>query len=210
MIYPPAPWTIQGNGFLNLHLLDISRVRSLIPPAFQVVPVLPGKTVGGVYVAYYDGTHSTMEYNELIIVSGLVAHGGKLGAWISHIYVDNPNSVAGGREIWGLPKELAEFEWTRDRSPGVQVRQGDRVLCSLRYTWQSPGLPLPPLTAPVFSQLNDQLLLFTAQGQFNLQLIGAELQIPAASPFAALGLGQAWLSFYSNPLKVTVQAPTIQ
>ncbi|MBF2029606.1 MAG: acetoacetate decarboxylase family protein [Oscillatoriales cyanobacterium C42_A2020_001] len=210
MMYPPAPWTIQGNGFLNLHLLDISRVRSLIPPAFQIVPVLPGKTVGGVYVAYYDRAKSTMEYNELIIVSGLVSHAGKIGSWISHIYVDNPRSVAGGREIWGLPKELAQFEWTGDRLPCVQVRQGDRVLCSLCCTWQSPGLPLPPLTASVFSQLSDQLLLFTAQGQFNLQLIGAKLQVPLESPFAALELRQAWLSFYSNPLKVVAKVPTVQ
>jgi acetoacetate decarboxylase len=35
--------------------------------------------------------------------------------------VDNPDSVAGGREIWGLPKELAEFSWLG----------GDRVLTFL-------------------------------------------------------------------------------
>jgi acetoacetate decarboxylase len=45
-----------------------------------------------------------LEYNELIIIAAVLGYKGKFGAWISHIYVDNPDSVAGGREIWGYLK----------------------------------------------------------------------------------------------------------
>ncbi|MDX2229216.1 MAG: acetoacetate decarboxylase family protein [Leptolyngbyaceae cyanobacterium bins.349] len=207
MTYPPPPWTIQGFGLLNVHLLDVDRVRSVIPAELQIIPVFPGKTVGGVFVASY-GLDSVMPYNELIVVSGLVAYKGKVGPWISHIYVDHPDSVAGGRDIWGLPKELAEFEWTLTGQPQVQVRQDDRPLCHLTAHWRSPSLPTPPIAAPVISKLRTDPVVFTASGSLNLQLAGVTLDVPPASPFASLELGQGWLSFYSDRLSVVVAAPS--
>lgn len=205
MNYPPAPWTLQGYGFQSLHLLDVDRARPFIPSNLEIVQVFPGKTLGGVYIAYYSGT-PVQEYNELIIVSGIVSQAGKIGAWVSHIYVDNPDSVAGGREIWGLPKELAQFDWKLTGLPSVQVRQDDRPLCTLSCTWRSPTLNLP-LTAPVLSRLDSKLLMFEAHGKFNLQLIGSNLSVPTTSPFALLNLDQSWLSFYSDPLVVTIEPP---
>ncbi|HEY9821570.1 MAG TPA: acetoacetate decarboxylase family protein, partial [Candidatus Sericytochromatia bacterium] len=105
MTYPPAPWTLQGYAIQSLQLIDIERVRPLIPTEFEIISVLPGKTVGGVYLSYY-GSGSVLEYSELIVAAGMVRYSGKIGGWVSHIYVDNADSVAGGREIWGLPKEL--------------------------------------------------------------------------------------------------------
>lgn len=207
MTYPSAPWHLHGYGIQTLHLLDIDHARPFIPSDLSIVPVLPGKTLGGVYVAYY-GTDSVMEYNELIVVSGLVSHAGKIGSWISHIYVDNPDSVAGGRQIWGLPKELAQFKWSFKDSPSVEVRQGDRSLCSVQCTWRSPTIPLP-LAAPVFGMLDSKLLMFEGQGKFNLQIVGAKLHVPAESPFAPLNLGQGWLCVYSDPLSLTAGVPAI-
>lgn len=206
MSYPPAPWTIKGYGFLNLHLLEIERVRSYIPNEFQIISIFPGKTVGGVFITSY-GAGSTLNYSELIIVSGLVSHRGKIGSWISHIYVDNADSVAGGREIWGLPKELAQFNWNLTGQPSVQVIQADRALCSLSCQWRSLSFPIPSIAAPVFSTLDATPIEFEAQGSFNLQLSGTSLHIPASSPFATLNLEQAWLSFYSDRLSVIAGVP---
>jgi len=205
--YPPPPWTIQGNGFFSIHLLDIERVQSYIPREFKVVSIFPGKTIGGLYVASYNAS-SSLIYNELIVVAGLVFHSNKIGAWISHIYVDNPNSVAGGREIWGLPKELAQFQWSLSGEPRVQVTQGDRLLCNLACEWQLPAMPLPSLVAPVMSTLDAIPVLFQASSLLKLRLIKATLETSPDSPFADLNLGQGWLSFYSDRLSVVVNAPT--
>src|SRR5919199_4290949 len=124
MPYPAPPWTLQGYALQTLQLIDVERVRPLIPPEFDIVSVLPGKTIGGVYLSYY-GSGSVLEYSELIVAAGMVRYSGKIGGWISHIYVDNPDSVAGGRNIWGLPKELAEFTW--ERGEHITVRQGNRT-----------------------------------------------------------------------------------
>lgn len=207
MPYPPAPWTLQGYGFQALHLLDVERARRFIPSDLQIVQVFPGKTLGGVYLVYYS-TSPVEAYNELIVVSGIVTHAGKFGAWISHLYVDNPNSVDGGRNIWGLPKELAQFHWELGGLPQVRVSQNDRTLCTLACTGRSPSLNLP-LAAPVLSQLDSKLLLFNGHGKFNLQLIGSNLDVPSNSPFAPLNFGKSGLSFYSNSLEITVETPHV-
>lgn len=139
MTHPPAPWTLQGYAIQSAHLLDIERVRPYIPQEFGIIQVLPGKTVGGVYLSHY-GSGSVLEYSELIVVAGLVSYSGKFGGWISHIYVDNPDSVAGGREIWGLPKELAEFTWKKgDRiQPQSTNRFADGYDSEARHSRSSP------------------------------------------------------------------------
>ncbi|MBL1174893.1 acetoacetate decarboxylase family protein [Pantanalinema sp. GBBB05] len=205
MHYPAAPWHLQGYAIQTLHWLDIDRVRPTIPAALSIVPLFPGKTLGSVYIATYS-PGSSLEYNELIVVSGLVYHGHQWGAWISHIYVDDPRSVQGGRELWGLPKEMAQFTWQHDNQLSVQVRQGDRHLCSLQGHPRLPGIRLP-IAAPIMSQIQAQFCMFTGQGTLNWHLISSHLEVTNDSPFSSLGLGQGWLAWYSNPLSLTINSP---
>lgn len=204
MTYPQAPWTLQGFTLVTLQPIDIAQVRSLVPPELEIISVWPGKTVGGVYVASYSSS-SVLAYNELIVVAALTRYAGRFGTWISHIYVDNPDSVAGGREIWGLPKELAQFTWEQGRSC-VHIHQGDQLLCNLKLEWRLPGWQ-QQLTGYSFSALNTDLLFFRAQGELHLSLSGAKLQIPAKSPFSEVGLSQPWLSFYGDRLHLNVATP---
>jgi hypothetical protein len=89
-----------------------------------VVPTLRG----GIFLADYTG--GTLAYHELIVFSGLV---------VSHIYVDSEESMRGGREIWKLPKEMAEFTWSRS---AVEVRQDDKVLFRARMRRRPGRIPL--------------------------------------------------------------------
>jgi acetoacetate decarboxylase len=110
MSYPPAPWHLYGIALQSFHAIDVETAKQFVPLDFDIVSVLPGKTVGSVYLSVYE-PNSTLQYRELIVVPALVRYRGKIGAWISHIYVDNPQSVEGGRNIWGLPKQMADFTW---------------------------------------------------------------------------------------------------
>jgi len=148
-----------------------------------------------------------MEYNELIVVAGLARYADKIGAWISHIYVDNPDSVAGGREIWGLPKEMAEFTWENDRNR-VIVRQGNRLLCGLTYTQPSLALRLP-LSGMCFGSLDSDLLLFKGEFQSRVGLVSGELEVPAESAFARLNLGQPFLTVYCDDLRLVAGVPEV-
>ncbi|HCF26945.1 MAG TPA: acetoacetate decarboxylase [Cyanobacteria bacterium UBA11049] len=205
MPYPQSPWTLQGYAFQTLHLLDIDRVRSLIPPELNIISVFPGKTLGGVYLSYY-GQGSVLEYSELIVIAAVLNYKGKFGGWVSHIYVDNSDSVAGGREIWGLPKEMADFTWEHDNR--VTVRQGNRTLCSLGYNRQSFGWR-QWIGASSFSSMESNLLLFPAEAEFSLGLVGSKLEIPSESPFASLNIGQPLLTVHADNMSLKVKAPEV-
>jgi acetoacetate decarboxylase len=200
MSYPPAPWRLQGYGLQTLHLMDIDRVRHLVPAHLQIFSCLPGKTLGSLYVGRYEA-ESTLNYSELIVVPALIHNQGKVGVWISHIYVDNPDSIVGGREIWGLPKEMAEFEWEDKKAI---VRQGDRALCELRSSWQLPGIE-HPIQVPAFSLVNQQLSAFSGKGKVKWQGAGVDLQIPAESPLP--DLGRAWGAVRLSALDLQVESP---
>ncbi len=204
MAYPQAPWTLQGYAFQTVQLVDIDRVRPLVPSELEIISVWPGKTLGGVYLSSYQ-SGSVLEYNELIVIAAGLSYRGKFGAWVSHIYVDHPDSVAGGREIWGLPKELADFTWENGR---VTVRQGNRILCSLSYNrqgfgWQQRG------SASSFSTIGSDLLLFPFEFESRFGLVGSKLEVPAESPFASLSLGQPWLTISCDQLRLSVAAPEV-
>ena len=205
MPYPQAPWTLQGYAIQTLQPLDIDSVRPLIPSELEIISVWPGKTLGGVYLSHY-GSGSVLEYSELIVIAAFVTHKGKFGGWISHIYVDNPDSVAGGREIWGLPKELAEFTW--DNGSQVTVRQGNKLLCSLNYSQQGFGWR-QWLGASGFSTLGSDLLIFPAQLDADLSLISSKLEVPAESHFASLAIGQPWLTVRADQMILKVAAPEV-
>ncbi|MBU7585769.1 MAG: acetoacetate decarboxylase family protein [Nostoc sp. TH1S01] len=205
MSYPATPWMLQGKAIASLHLVNINQVRSLIPTEFQVFSVWPGKTLGCVYLAdYREG--SVLEYSELIVAPAVVSYQNQIGAWISHIYVDNADSVAGGREIWGLPKELADFTWEDDKR--VTARQGDRNLCTLNYTQQSLAWR-QRLTGSAFSVQGVELLKFSAECEARLGLISSQLDVPSESPFAGISLGQPFLTGRAEQMKLKVVHPEV-
>ncbi|MBF2018775.1 MAG: acetoacetate decarboxylase family protein [Hydrococcus sp. C42_A2020_068] len=206
--YPPVPWYLQGRAIQILNLVNIENSRPFVPPELEIVSLFPGKTLGGTYISTYE-SGSILEYNELIVVAALVRYQGKIGAWISHIYVDNEDSVAGGREIWGLPKEMAEFTWEKD---SVSVRQQERQLCRVRYKkewfsfatwWQQP------FSGNVFGGLESELLLFKSELKSQLGIVSGNLEIPQESPFARLNLGQPWLILNCQNLELVAGIPKV-
>jgi acetoacetate decarboxylase len=218
MSYPPAPWTLKGFAYQTVHLIDIAKASPHVPIGLEIVSVVPGKTIGGVYIAQYNAG-STLLYNELIVVAAIVRRSGKLGSWISHIYVDHPDSIQGGREIWGLPKEFAEFHWRKGDQGGVVVKQGDssernssefsgasRILCDLNLGWQF-NLWRQSGQALSYSQLGSELLMFEASAAANLAIVSAQLEIPNSSPFSRLIDSQPWLTVKAEGLDVRVGMP---
>lgn len=197
MPYPPAPWTLTGVALATPRLIDIDRARLFVPRDLDIVPVLPGKTLGMVFAAYYD---SDLSYSELIVAPALVRQG---GFWVSHIYVDNESSVAGGRDIWGLPKQLAHFGW---HPKGVDMHQGERLLCAIDHPQPFYTLRLPLMT-PSVSALGTALLAFTSHFRAGLGFSLGQLTVPDESPFAALHLSQAAPMFHLRHLHLRVDAP---
>jgi acetoacetate decarboxylase len=208
MSYPPAPWHLYGQALQSIYLVDLARAKELVPADLEIISVLPGKTLGSLYLSVYEA-NSTLEYHELIVVAALVRYQGKIGSWVSHIYVDNLESVAGGREVWGLPKEMADFTWS-DRS--IQVTQGDRSLCQVQYS--QGGLPLSPggksrIIGKGFSGLTEDVLAFAGDFKAKLKWVSSNITIPPESPLTKLNLGHPWLTLQFNELHLTANSPIV-
>lgn len=204
--YPPAPWHLQGQAVLSLQPIDVTLARSTLPPSLDIVQIFPGQTLGGLYWASY-GAGSTLTYHELIVVSALVQRGWRVGLWISHIYVDNPQSVAGGQQIWGLPKQRAEFSWELGEPTRIAVRQGTQLLCRIAYESSIP-LFRQKLPWASFGKLGNKLLWFNGSASVNPAWAKAvELEVPATSPFASLGLAKPWVTFAGKALSLDVNRP---
>jgi acetoacetate decarboxylase len=205
MNYPPAPWQLRGYATQTLNLVDIDRVRRFVPPELDIVAILPGKTIGSIYISEYQ-LDSVLTYNELIVAPALVRQRTKIGGWISHIYVDNPDSMAGGRAIWGLPKELAEF--TRIGRQ-ITVKQQAKTLCRLSYRSNllSDLKITPKITVPCFGNLNGNLLYFNNDFQGKVSLVDSNLEIPQSSPFASLNLSTPLLTIDLQDLSLVTGSP---
>ncbi|MFW6296363.1 MAG: acetoacetate decarboxylase family protein [Halothece sp.] len=211
MVYPQAPWQLKGYAIQTLQLVDVDQVRPLIPAELSVVSVFPGKTLGGIYLSSY-GAGSTLEYNELIVIAAIARYQDKTGSWVSHLYVDDSDSLAGGREIWGLPKEIASFTWEKDSTPlakysdRVTVRQGTATLC--RLSFNQPQLKLPiPFKMGSFGLQSANILFFNSEFKGDLGLTNSEVDLPPESPFSQLNLDQPWLSIYSPQFNFVANAP---
>jgi acetoacetate decarboxylase len=208
MSYPSAPWHLYGTALQSFHPIDVEKAKQFVPLDFDIVSVLPGKTVGSLYLSVYE-PHSTLQYHELIVVPALVRHRGKIGAWISHIYVDNPQSVEGGRNIWGLPKQMADFTWD-DRQ--VTVSHDNNMMCQVDRS--SIEVPLSlwqkiKASADVFGGLERDVLAFQGNLEAQLNWSPFKLNIPAQSPFAAIELGDPLFTVQFDGLHLKANPPEI-
>lgn len=187
-----------------LRLTDANRARQLVPPAMRVVQILPGWTIAGVYCARYE-RGSSLSYSELAVAAALVANRSRIGFWISHIYVDDPLSIAGGREIWNLPKRFAQFAWGRNGN-AVSVTEGSLTLC--RMTWEacSPRLRLP-VVAPVLVQSPAGVRWFWTKGSCRLARCRAGITAHRDSPVARLDLTRSRHALAAGDLTLTIPPP---
>jgi hypothetical protein len=104
--YPPAPWAMVGSLWVTLFRV-----------AEPVDALRPAGLYGAAFVSYEEG--SPLTYSELLVARpAKPTGGGARRVSITDIWVDSPASVAGGRELWAIPKGLADFRLeTEHRGP---------------------------------------------------------------------------------------------
>ncbi len=81
-------------------------------------PDRPPGVYGAAFVDYQDG--GVLTYHELL-VARLVTDGRTPRVRVTDIWVDSPASMAGGRALWAIPKQLADLR-LRESSRGPASR----------------------------------------------------------------------------------------
>ncbi|WP_121258088.1 acetoacetate decarboxylase family protein [Nocardioides ferulae] len=134
--YPPAPWRMVGQLWLSLF-----RVPD------PVDELRPAGVYGVAWVSYEPG--SPLTYSELLVARPVrsAQHGRRVS--ITDIWVDSPASVAGGRELWAIPKDLCDFTLESDyRGPLAHTEWSAsaqrRPIAEARFTDVSRAAPRVP------------------------------------------------------------------
>lgn len=103
--YPPEPWDLTGTGAITTWRVPVGALPEL-PSGVRAAAVRGTALVTTAFVRYDD--RGLMAYDELL-AAVLVRHGRGVALSITDIWVDSETSVAGGRGLWGIPKDLATF-----------------------------------------------------------------------------------------------------
>lgn len=104
--YPPEPWHLRGDLHTSVFLVPLADLPVDLPPGWRPVRIGRLGVVATAWVSYRPG--GVLAYEELMSTL-LVRRGRRVSLTITHIWVDSPASRDGGRELWGVPKELADF-----------------------------------------------------------------------------------------------------
>ena len=204
--YPAAPWLLRGWGVATLQPVDLAEARRVAPPGAHVVPVWPGKTLGGLLFLAY-GAGSTLEYNELNIVAALVRARGRLAFWLPRLFVDSVPSLVGGRAIWGAPKELADFTVRIDGArTTVEVIRDARTQCRLRFATAPRGVRLT-LPMPAVGLREGALIPFTGKLDARFFPVRVDVTIPTNAEFGGLALDRPTLGVRCDDLELAVPQP---
>ena len=150
------------------------------------VAVVPAPRTGALLLLGLYGDGSTLRYGE---VAGMV------GPVVRCIYVDDQRSVAGGREIWALPKEVMTLRWRGGRRTEVVASDATgQPLVSVR--WVAPRVRVPLVGAlPFLGTLDRAWRLAWLAGGLLVGPVRVDIDVPEDSPFALLGLAGRRLGF---------------
>lgn len=99
--YPPAPWQMHGSMWMSVFKL---RADAHVDSG----ATRPAGTYAVGFVSYVDP--SPLSYSELLAARYLADGPRKGFVSITDIWVDSPASMAGGRELWAIPKHLCDFD----------------------------------------------------------------------------------------------------
>ncbi|PTL82817.1 acetoacetate decarboxylase family protein [Vitiosangium sp. GDMCC 1.1324] len=189
--YPPTPWALVGQMYSSIWLVPAERCSlAVVNPELTPVKVAGRVVVMLGFVDYQEG--SVMTYRELF-ANVMVRHpSGLSGVMSDQIWVDEPRSLKGGRELWGIPKQLARFDLDhRLVGGGFSGRAWDeagKLLFEARY---GSGLGLPKRTkvsVATVQPLGGQVTTTLPSVECELRLVRADCDVPADSPLAALGV----------------------
>lgn len=105
--YPPEPWDLHGHAYIGVWLVPRKHLPAPHSSATRAITIFGRGVVSAAYFVYEQP--SPLTYDE-VMSTVLVREGWRLRVSITHIWVNSPASRDGGRDLWAIPKELADFE----------------------------------------------------------------------------------------------------
>ena len=193
--YPAPPWKMNGKLWMGMFKTDIpvelpGELKHLGDPHSLIV----------VLVRYLEGT---LRYDELAFGT-LTRLGPHIGIYVDYIWVTDLASLWGGRRIWGLQKNLAEFQWDDDSTVSVSDEQGP--IATIQVNDSPASLPWLWTPMPGIGQLDENQWVLTL-GTMWARFSGAGLHIQAWSErFGYRPANEPVFGFAAKPFRMRVPA----
>ena len=145
MAYPPAPWQLHGDMWLSLFRVPAAGGR-------------PGGLYGAAWVVYREP--SPLTYHELLVARLRRDQPGRR-VTVTDIWVDSVDSLEGGRALWAIPKEMADFGMEAASSGPLRrtswhAALGDRPIATARFTDAAAVAPPVPFRYEVQQERADR------------------------------------------------------
>lgn len=140
----PAPWQLTGRGLIVV--LKGNALATLGDPCVPRHVKGSLKSPLRVLMLVDYASSNAGPYRELLYLPGSIELLGKRRFTISNIFVSSMASVVNGRANWGIPKNLADFDWETqpDGSQRVCVRSEGKAM--FEANWQGMGFRFPVST----------------------------------------------------------------
>lgn len=162
-----APWQLTGEGFIFIYKFSRKFIaENGFLENFQQENFKGG--LGTVMCVNYT-TSDVGPYFELLFIPGIInlkkinLQKIKSGFSISKIYVSSQASVDNGISNWGIPKELADFQWTISDSGDIEIKvfKDNQLFFDAKIHKNKFSIPVTTSFLPlkIIQKLGDQFFL---------------------------------------------------
>ncbi|MDT7537644.1 MAG: hypothetical protein QOI82_1229 [Actinomycetota bacterium] len=195
---------------------DAAAARGLLPSAFDVTEVSPGRAHLAIVVVDYrdNDLGSYREVGLMFFVRP--AAGGADGTFIVRLPVDQPFTCEAGQKIWGFPKtvEQIDLDYADDAATCALRMDGELVLRVRLPRDAAAGGEMPPTPMTAYTMLNGipHATTFTQGGTgFSMGFDAIEFELgthPIAKELASLQLSAApAFTTWTENMRATFEEP---
>lgn len=201
--YPPEPWSLRGRMRIGVWLVPVRDLPALPPElagAARLCRLGNRALVGAAWVEYEPG--SVLVYRELL-AAVLQRAGPRPRVTILNIWVDSVPSRDGGRAFWGIPKDLARFDFVGSEVV-AELDGGLLARATVR-----PGIRLPgrwPVGFRLVQALHGKPKTSRVRATARLALGRAQWTVPADGPLRYLAGRRPLLSVTASDFRMTFGA----
>ncbi len=188
--YPAEPWDLHGHSYIGVWLLPRDCTPVPHSPATHAIAIFGRTVVCAAFFVYEEP--SPLTYNE-IMTTVLVREGWRLRVSITHIWVDSAASRDGGRALWAIPKDLANFDVAPHSSYAAQGIGSLAVSRMRRLPWAVP------VGFRIAQDREGSLLVSPVRGRIRIGRVRARWAFPADGPIGFLAGRKPLLTLAAKP-----------
>ncbi|MCW2829740.1 MAG: acetoacetate decarboxylase, partial [Aeromicrobium sp.] len=196
--YPAEPWDLHGHAYIGVWLLPKRLLPAPHSPATRPIVIFGHGIVSAAFFVYEEP--SPLTYDE-VMATMLVHDRGRPRVSITHIWVNSPASRDGGRDLWAIPKDLAELEvvpHSTYSARGIGMLRVGRVR---RLPWRVP------VALRIAQDRDGTLVISPVTGRLRLGLARGHWSPAADGPISFLAGRRPLMTVAARPFRLLFGRP---